>query len=206
MSLQLAFQKKMFKIVSKICAEASPPICTSTEADVDYVLATLLNSNSEFEKQGAHTHRQAVAEALSSYVFQLKPPVAARPLVANSNNILPYGRNSSNKRMVPADVNDVVNSPPAPTSAPLPSSTSAQDGEAPPKRAKKNSKAHQKHLSKETIAHLEAQVEEATAAAMWKPTQRPTARLNDLAGMDSILSATKELVFYPMLENVLSHT
>ena len=204
MSVLFTFQRRMFQTVSKICAESTPPICTSTEADVDAVLELVLKSNHEYERQGASAIRPMVAEVLNSYVAQLIPPVTPKPVVANSNSILPYGRSSSYKRMIdPSIVTGDINSATNPSA--VATSSSSHEGEAPPKRVKKNSKGQQRHLLKEaqlnaaTIAHLEAQMQEVVAAAEWKPIQRPAARLHDLAGMDTVLNSVKELVFYPVM-------
>ena len=204
----------MFQAVSKICAELVPPIRTSTEADVEMVLDAVMKLNAEYERQGADGLRPVVAEVLNSYVLQLKmvAPAASTstPALANSNSILPYGRNSSNKRSIDsgtaANTNGTVE-PSTSSSSSSPSSSSSltsHNREMPPKRAKKSSKANQKQspteaeLNAATLAHLEAQVEEATAA-IWKPSERPTARLDDLAGMDAVVTNIRELVFFPVM-------
>ena len=94
MSFKLSFKKKVFQLVSKLAQERAPPVRSSTEADVDAMLASVIAENVEWERSiGSTTIRPLVAEALNSYVLHLKPSSSSlyppKANLADSNSMLP---------------------------------------------------------------------------------------------------------------------
>ena len=182
----LAFQKKIYQSVEQIVKSMN--IQSSNSTDAELVLTSLMNSNVEYERLGVDKLKPIVTEALNSYFFQKSSNQSKRPILADSNNLLPY--RAGEKRNNDIDEKSHSDSRPKKANKTLKNSNSSSSSSS--------SSSGVNNPSDNQIKVIHGMIDGMATKSEKFLVDRPTARLSDLAGIKPIMENIGEIIFYPV--------